>query len=293
MAKEVTRNELQEEALQEGAHGFVQFYKAHGQKIIRGVLVLLCLILAVVAIGNYQSYKQRKAQALFFEAQSQYENALDMSDATQRTEMLDAAQETFDEVARKYGGRWVGREALYGKGNCLLLKKQYKEAMDAFEQYREKAQNRDEEANAQLALAYALENKAFHEGGAAETLKEALETYEKAESLGAVKSGLLLYTGAEAILGQARIQEQLGNLKAAKDLYTKLQEKRAFYEEDLEAEEDPDMSQWNKLSREEKARFVRKQFLLMKSMQSYEKTAENAKKRLEAKEALQQAKNGA
>jgi tetratricopeptide (TPR) repeat protein len=145
----------------------------------------------------------------------------------------------------------------------------------------EKASVKQEKAKAAIGIGHAWENKAFDNQDDPALLNQALESYKKAEELGATSPDAKSHLAYEAMLGSARVLTQLGKLAEAKAVYEKVIAERPYHEEKMDEVSDEQWMQWPSLSREDKSRLVRKSLKDMQAVASFQSLAKSRLEKLE------------
>lgn len=126
--KRVKKKHIKEDQLITTAVKASQFIQRYYTQVIVGIVVLVLAVVAILFTAQTRRGNVRDSEQLFGRAMSQY-NARDM----------ETAANSFSEVIDRYGGSRAGVFARYFLGQSLLMQERHDEAMNAFEQYLDKA----------------------------------------------------------------------------------------------------------------------------------------------------------
>lgn len=283
MAKQhhMSRKELREDAIQDAGVSFLHWAKENYHRVLTPALAVILLVVIALAVRSYVSGKSVKASALVFEAQDKVRVALTLTDATQRSESLDAAVVLFEKAAEDFAGTSVATEALYLKGNALALNQDFEGAVTSYRAFMKEAAEPEAAARALVGIGFALENEAFLNPAEEEDLlSEAAGFYNRAVEAASRDREKPLFQAMQAKVGLARLAEHSGDLEGAIALYEEIAEERVYMDEDVEPADQQQWAQWANLDQQEKARMVRSQWLALETSAMFEQVAESAIERL-------------
>ena len=282
MAKHVTLKELKQDAVLETGERILEYLDLHRTKILTIVLVVAALVLAARVSVSLASRRAERVSGELNKVYGQYQQTLLATEADERAEAFATLIGQCDDLIAGHASSFAGREALYIKSVCYRLQEDDEKAAAAIEEYLGRAKNKQEQAKGQLALAGIREDQFFRDRENKNLAEQAKTAYEQARQLAAEKPAAgPTALAAEAMMGLARLHEQLGELDKAKELYKKLVETRAF-DEDKEAQDDEEEDQPGQPSRETQAKMFRESMKRTLRQFAYKQTAEERLERLEA-----------
>jgi tetratricopeptide (TPR) repeat protein len=280
----ITRKEMKEDAIQEAGVNVYDYLSSHFHQILTMILVVLAILLAIVAVRKYSLSRTYTDNAELYAAQQQYENGLSETDAVKRKENLNAAIDACDLLYKKRPNSRAGHEALFVKGNIHCLNRNYAEALQAYETYERESSTDEQKAKGKIAIGDMLSNQAFDSGGNDKPLLEkAQQVYAEAEKLGILPDNKKSYLHYQALMGTGRVLTQAGDLAGAKKVYERVVQERPFFDEKLTTLTLADMGEWEKTSRGDKAKLLRKNLMEAKAIGSFQKTAERHLEEIDAR----------
>jgi len=278
----ITRKEMKEDAFQEAGVSVYDYLSSHFHQILTVILVVVAILLAVVAFRKYSLSRTFADNAELYAAQKQCEDALQVTDATKRKDTLNAAVEACDRLYKDRPSSVAGHEALFVKGNCYSLNRDYVEALQAYEKFIQESRTDEQKAKAKIAIGDTLCNQAFDSGDKS-LLENAKQAYAEAGKLGMLPNGKGSYLHYQALMGTAQVQTRMGDLAGAKTVYEGIIKDRPFLDEKLTTATLENMSGWEKMSRADKTVLLRKTLIESKMFGSFQKTAEQRLEEVEAR----------
>lgn len=239
----MTKHELKHDEMIDFGEKLADWYHNNDKLITAVLLVILIAIIGWKGYGKYSDYKHAKSSQEYEKVLTQYNMALQETDASKRKEALTAAASEADRVAKEYSGYYVGRAAQLMRGNALFVDsmvttgpdslKYLNDAQVAFQSYKQMAKTPQETAVANLAIGNALENALAFSKNDMNKAKEADDAYAQVE-----KDVPGTYLAAEAKLARARLaQVQTNQEDKARKLYEEVAKERKIAEPAKASEE--------------------------------------------------------
>jgi len=133
--KKITRKELlkePDEFLTLTGKSIVYFRKHPRQVTIAGVVLAVCVVVGA-GIYSYNNYREKQSHEVFQRAAAAY-HSLVQSDENVNPEKLDYLFNTFEQAAKTYPSMPAGEQALLYTGHILFKKKDYKGALERYNQ---------------------------------------------------------------------------------------------------------------------------------------------------------------
>jgi tetratricopeptide (TPR) repeat protein len=217
--------DVQHDEVAESVHETVEFIKRHGMSLVIVVVIIFAGILVKIALNQREASRLSEINTVINESLADLaEIAAPQLDAPIRRQQADQLTARLDALYENYPDEPLAQEALFLKGGALFLVDDFSGSQQAYQRYIEASVSNDRQARGEIALGYAYENEAYLTTATTTQRARAeagLGRFQRAESLA---SGTFL--SHYALLGQARIQEALGDNQAAAALYQRVIDER-------------------------------------------------------------------
>ena len=272
----ITRKDLKTDGVRTFGEEIVEDLRKNARWYIAGVVALVLVYSVVKGIQSYRINTLEDANSEYAQVNNAlFEQALLTTDLKQRRDMLDQAATQFGDIATRYSGTYVGRQAAFQRANAFYFRNDFDQAIGEFLSFINKAETDQEKAKGYLSLGYTYENRLFLSYDnrqqipeqAQSLLRQAQDAYSKAEELG--KGSYVTY---EAMLSRARLFELQFKDNEALALYDKIIEQRGKIRDEVSYE--------NTGAASKETDPLARQIKNMMSLFSYVKTAEINRDRL-------------
>lgn len=225
MAKQKSKLSREELERDEVADSFEAALESVRRNRIR-LAVASAVILAVAVSAYFYSENKRQVQTQFSgilnTSAAIFDEIPKMQDEAQReTRLKDTLKTLQTQIVDRDPTSEAAEEAVHLIGRCYYALDDTTKAAESFNKYLTMADNEQEKARGQIALAYAQEN-AFYFTTDQARLNEALETFRLAKATAEPRS----YLYYSALIGEARLLELLGKDPEALEIYKRVMEER-------------------------------------------------------------------
>lgn len=217
-ARKMVQEDVQRDEVAEGIYEGLHKVQENRNRIIVALLVILGVALISMAWRSHATRQAVDSTQMLTTSVEHYRAMLDGTDQAAREKALKELLTSADSLASEFPSTKAGREALYLKGAGYYAVDQFDKAIEAYNQYLNKAENDEERARGAIALGYTYENKSFlsPEKDRPALTKSAMDNFDRA-AVYAQKDQPYLHAYAQ--LGQARLLELTGQNDKALALY--------------------------------------------------------------------------
>lgn len=240
--KHLSKKEIESDIVHEMGENIIEKWDLYKQKVLYGIAALAIIVILVRVNSCMSVQREVNAGAAINLLQTGYDEAATAAggdDAEQAKTTLDKLLADCDKVANEYGSEPIGIEALYVKGNALLIAPDLDKALTVFGTLLEMATEPADQAKAQIAIAAIYADKFFLAPDDKDMMAKSQAAYDAALKLGTDEKGGINMYARQAMMGIGKLCEQAKDYEGAKKAYQNLVDKAPDFEngnEDLDEE---------------------------------------------------------